>query len=100
MQGQTGGWEKAGNRKARLDAMSIDKKLVVVPAQGGIESPVSQMDQILDVGGLFKIRMILLKAECQRRIVIKLIGIGNKVAEIFIQENVIRLDAGFDLVSP
>src|ERR1700682_5824477 len=79
--------------------MAIDQKLVMVPAQAGVDGPVAEVDEILDVGGLFEIGVALLEAEGLGSARVELGGVGNVVAEIFVQENVVGFHAEFDFVA-
>src|SRR5277367_1779765 len=54
MQHQTGGWEKASDRQTRLDGLFVQDELIVIPAKAGVNGPISEADQILGEGGLFK----------------------------------------------
>ena len=44
------------DRKARADGVLVDEELIVVPAETGVDGPISQADQILNVGRLLEIR--------------------------------------------
>ena len=71
----------------------------MVPAQSRADGPLAQMDQVLHEGGLLQIGTPGQKAEGWRRVIVELGRIGNDVAEIFVQERIVRFDPEFELVT-
>src|SRR5277367_6788083 len=92
--------EIARDGQARLERLAVQQKLIVIPSKSGIDRPVAQPDQILNEGGLLEVRAAGLKAKRKRRAVIKLRRIGNVVAEVFVQESVVRFNSKLPFVPP
>ena len=49
---------------ARTDGILIHYELIVIPAKSAIDSPIAEMDQILNEGGLLEVRPVT--GECER----------------------------------
>ena len=86
MNDEVGGWEIARDRKAWFHRLAIQQKLVVVPAQAGVDGPVFQTDLIFDEGRLLEVGTVGDEAEVRRGVGIELDGIGDVVAEVLVQK--------------
>src|SRR5208283_4591992 len=70
----------------------------MIPANTGVNSPIVEEETILDENGLLDVWATGDEAEGGRRGWIKLSGIGNEIAKVFIQERVVRLHAKLEFV--
>ena len=98
MHKQVGARKVAGNCNPRIDGVTIQQKLIVVPAQSGTDRPVLQANLILYESRLLKVWPVSKKAEVNRSVVVKLGRIGDVIAKIFVQECVVRLESKFPFV--
>jgi len=94
--------EIARDRKARADGVLIHDELIVIPAQSGVDGPVAEVDEVLKKGRLFEVRAAAGEGESSGRTRIEwVVGIGRRiwvggdeVAEVFVKEKIVGLDAG------
>src|ERR1017187_1990969 len=77
VQGRIGFLKVMGNGKPRLQGLPVEKQLIVVPAQAGIDGPVVKPDQILHIDRLLQIRAIGLVCKSQRLTRVELRGVSD-----------------------
>ena len=98
VQDELSGREVAGDGEARLNAWSVEKELIVIPAKAGGDGRVVEVDRVLEEGGLFKVGTSGGEGEGWGGAGIELCGVGDEVAEVFAEKGVVGVDAGFPLV--
>src|SRR5580658_2093489 len=87
--------------ETRADRVLIVKERVVVPAQAGVDGPVAEVNEVLNVGSLFEVGTRAGERESSDGTRVEGItgGIirvgGDDVVVVFVEENVVGFNAGF-----
>ena len=71
----------------------------MIPAEAGADGEFAEADFVLDEGGLFEVGLVAGEGVGLRRVGIEVVGIGDEVVELFVEEGVVGLDADFDFVA-
>ena len=71
----------------------------MIPAEAGADGEFAEADFVLDEGGLLEIGLVAGEGVGLRRVGIEVVGIGDEVVELFVEESVVGLDADFDFVA-
>src|SRR5215469_11223387 len=104
MDHQARGRKEPRRRQPWAYGILVHPQLIMIPAKSGTQSPVSVTNQIFYVTCLLEIRAIpgrsLISRKCkrQRRLRIELRRIRNYIAEVCLQECIVRFDTRLEFV--
>lgn len=100
MKNKIRGRKKAGESEARAESVLVDEELVMVPAETGAGGPFAEANLVLDERGLFEIPgVVFWKGEIEGTERIELRGIGDVVAERFVEVSGVDFSAGFPFLA-
>src|SRR5580704_5268125 len=90
------GRKKPGQGEAWAESVLVDEELVMVPAETGAGGPFAETNLVLDERRLFEIPgLVFWKGEMDGAERIELRGIGDVIAERFVEASGVDFHAGF-----
>ena len=99
MQDEVRGREVARDGEARVCGIAVQDELVMIPAEADVDGQVLEADLVLHEHGLLEIGAVGDEREIGGSLGIKLSGVGDVVAEIFVEKDVVGFEAEFPLVA-
>src|SRR5258705_4873092 len=85
---------------ARAECVLVEEKLIVIPAKAHAYGPLAQANHVFYEGGLLQVGPPLI--ECRksgRGAIVELRGVGDGVAEVFVEEGCVGFNARLQLLN-